>query len=313
VVLTVASADVGEAVVDSATLTFTPSNWSTAKTVTVTGVDDTVTDGPQSTAVTLSVAGGSDGAFAGLAPKVVNVTTTDDEIADFAITETQGSTVVTEGGSTDTFDVVLLSQPSSNVTIVASSPDGSEVTVSPASLTFRWQGNGNGAWNRPQTFIVTGVNDALADGDAVTLVVVAVDDATSDDVFDSAPDKTVPVTTLDDEVPGLSITESGGVTSVSENGSEDTFTVVLTAQPVSPVTVNVTSEDTGEVAVILPTISFTPQDWATPKTVRVAGVSDGLPDGPQSTEVVLVVDPASDPVYATAAPASVTVITEDID
>jgi len=309
--LTVSAANTGEITVDSVTLTFTPANWSTAKTVTVTGVDDTVTDGPQSTAVTIGVAGGSDPAFTGLAPKVVNVTTTDDEIADFAIIETQGSTVVTEGGSTDTFDVVLLSQPSSGtVTIVATSPDGGEVTVSPPSVTFRR--NGNGAWNVPQTFTVTGVNDALADGDVVTLVLVAVDDASSNDVFDSAPDQTVSVTTLDDEVPGLSITESNG-TSVSESGSEDTFTVVLTAQPVSPVTINVTSEDPGEVAVVLPSISFTPQDWATPKTVRVAGVSDGVADGPQSTDVVLAVDPTSDPVYATAAPASVTVITTDID
>ena len=39
-VLTVNSGDTGEATVDKGTLTFTPANWNTAQTVTVTGVDD---------------------------------------------------------------------------------------------------------------------------------------------------------------------------------------------------------------------------------------------------------------------------------
>ena len=55
VVILVSSADTGEATVDVSLLTFTPANWDTAQTVTVTGVDDDLDDGDQSTLITLSI------------------------------------------------------------------------------------------------------------------------------------------------------------------------------------------------------------------------------------------------------------------
>ena len=54
VVVSVGSADTGEVTVSPAQLTFTNSNWDTAQTVTVTGVNDSLTDGNQTTAVTVS-------------------------------------------------------------------------------------------------------------------------------------------------------------------------------------------------------------------------------------------------------------------
>jgi len=308
VTFTVTSADVGEAVVDAATLTFTPATWSTAKTVVVTGVDDQVADGPQLTDVTVAVGAGSDAAFLGLASQTVSVQTTDDEIADFAVTQTGGSTSVTEGGSSDTFTVVLLSRPASSVTITATSPNPGEVTVSPSSVSFP-----PGQWNSPRTFTVTAVNDAVADGNQVTLVVVSVDDATSNDLFDAAPDKTVSVTSVDDEVAGFTIVESGGQTTVSESGTTDSFTVALTAQPVSPVTLTITSGDTGEVSVVTTSVSFTSSDWSTPKTVTVQGVADGAPDGSQLTDVTIAVGPGAYPVYAAVSPQNVVVTTTDVN
>ena len=44
---------------------------------------------------------------------------------------------------------------------------------------------------------------------------------------------TVSATTVDDDTAGFTIVESGGTTSVNESGTTDTFTAVLTAQPVS--------------------------------------------------------------------------------
>ena len=55
VVITVTSGDTGEATVDKTSLTFTPANWNTAQTVTVTGVDDSSVDADQTTAITLSI------------------------------------------------------------------------------------------------------------------------------------------------------------------------------------------------------------------------------------------------------------------
>ena len=308
VTLTVVSADAGEVTPDSATLTFTPLDWDVPKTVLLTGVDDQNADGSQDTPITIAVDASSDAAFTGLAGQTVSVETTDDEVADFAITESGGSTSVTEAGSSDSFDVVLLSRPSSSVTLVAISPDLGEVTVTPSSVSFP-----PGQWNSPRTFTVTGADDAVADGNQVTLVLVAVDDASSNPVFADAPDKDVAVTTVDDEVPGFTIVESGGITSVDENGSSDTFTIVLDAQPASGVTLDVVSDDTGEVIVVTSSVSFTTSNWATPQSVTLQGVADGVTDGPQITAVTVSVDSSSDPIYAVLGTQSVSVETTDIN
>ena len=56
--------------------------------------------------------------------------------------------------------MVLNAQPTADVTIGLSSSDTTEGTVAPASLTFT-----TGNWNVAQTVTVTGVDDALDDGD----------------------------------------------------------------------------------------------------------------------------------------------------
>ena len=54
------------------------------------------------------------------------------------------------------------------MTIGLSSSDTTEGTVSPASLTFT-----PANWNAPQTVTVTGVNDAVDDGDIAYTIVTA--------------------------------------------------------------------------------------------------------------------------------------------
>ena len=53
VVIDVTSGDTGEATVSPSTLTFTSANWDIAQTVTVTGVNDDLVDGTQTTTITL--------------------------------------------------------------------------------------------------------------------------------------------------------------------------------------------------------------------------------------------------------------------
>src|SRR4030095_3921433 len=66
----------------------------------------------------------------------------------------------TEAGGQASFDVVLDSQPTADVTITITSTDLTEGTVSTSSLTFT-----NANWNVAQTVTVTGVNDSVDDGD----------------------------------------------------------------------------------------------------------------------------------------------------
>ena len=111
VVLTVTSDDTSEATVNSP-LTFTPANWDTAQTVTVTGADDSIIDGTITSTITIAVVDiTSDDNFDAVADQTVSVDTTDDDVAGFTIDELDGSIEVDESGTTDTFTVVLDAEP----------------------------------------------------------------------------------------------------------------------------------------------------------------------------------------------------------
>jgi hypothetical protein len=71
-----------------------------------------------------------------------------------------GGTTTSEAGGTASFNIVLKSQPSSNVTLNLASSNPQEGAVSTNSLTFT-----PANWNQPQSLTVTGVDDAGDDGD----------------------------------------------------------------------------------------------------------------------------------------------------
>ncbi|MEM7415427.1 MAG: hypothetical protein AAF389_08020 [Gemmatimonadota bacterium] len=309
VVLNVTSGDVGEVVVDQSTLTFTPTDWATPQTIVVTGVDDDVLDGPQPSAITFSVdAAASDDNFDPLPDTVITAITADDDVAGFTVTESDGTTVVSEGGTTDDLFVVLDAEPSSNVQISAASGDLGEATVAPPTLTFS-----PASWNTPQTFTVTGVDDATIDGSANTAITLAVVDAQSDDAFDPVADQVVTAITTDNDLPGISVVETGGSTEVSESGTSDEFTVVLDSEPTTDVVVNVTSSDPGETSPAPVTLTFTNANWNVPRTVVVSGVDDAIIDGTQSSTLSVTVDDALSDDQYDGLSAQVTANTTDDD
>ncbi len=117
----------------------------------------------------------------------------------FSVIQSGDSTTVSESGTTDTFDVVLFSQPSGNVVIDVTSDDTDEATVGPATLTFD-----DTNWNIPQTVTVTGVDDALVDGSQTSTTTLSIDPVlTTDDAFDSVRDRLVTVVTQDDDAASL--------------------------------------------------------------------------------------------------------------
>ncbi len=73
------------------------------------------------------------------------------------ITESAGSTNVTEGGTTDTYTIVLNAAPTGNVTITIN--PGTQLTVSPATLTFT-----PATFNTAQTVTVTAIDDVVIEG-----------------------------------------------------------------------------------------------------------------------------------------------------
>jgi hypothetical protein len=78
VTVALASSDVSEGTVSPDALVFTPANWNTPQTVTVTGVDDDVDDGNVAYIIVTTVSS-DDPNYNGMAAADVNVTNTDDD------------------------------------------------------------------------------------------------------------------------------------------------------------------------------------------------------------------------------------------
>jgi hypothetical protein len=202
------------------------------------------------------------------------------------VTESGGSTTVTESGETDNLAVVLETAPDSDVVVELVSGDATEVTPSPTRLTFT-----PATWNVPRTVTVSAPDDQILDGNVTTPLTLRVVDALTPSSFAADPDTTIQVLTVDDERAGFTVVESGGRTIVPEGGTAE-FTVVLDAGPLSDVVIRVTSADPSRVSVEPSLLTFTPENWATPQVVVVSGARDGKFDLFKRIDVIVGVDEA---------------------
>ncbi|HNP30348.1 MAG TPA: FG-GAP-like repeat-containing protein, partial [Nitrospirales bacterium] len=202
--------------------------------------------------------------------------------------------------------VRLGSLPTANVTIGLSSDDTTEGTVSPTSLTFT-SANGTTA----QTVTVTGVDDGVVDGDvAYTIVTAAATSTDADYSGRNAAD--VSVTNTDDDVAGIAVTPTTGLTT-TEAGGTATFTVVLDTLPLSPVTIGLSSSNTTEGTVSPASLTFSIVNGTTPQTVTVTGVNDSEVDGNVAYTIVTAAATSTDPIYNGRNAADVSVTNTDND
>jgi len=168
------SDNTNEGTVSPNALTFKPTDWNTPQTVTVSGKNDNLNDGDIAYNIITAPATSSDSKYSGLDAADVSVTNNDNDTPGIVVSPTDFLTT-SEAGGTATFTVVLITQPTANVVIDLTSSDTGEGTVSPATLTFT-----NSNWNTAQTVTVTGVNDALEDGDESFSIVTGSTSADND-------------------------------------------------------------------------------------------------------------------------------------
>ncbi|NOY90836.1 MAG: hypothetical protein GXP55_06450 [Deltaproteobacteria bacterium] len=306
VTIAVSSNDTTEGTVDLASLTFTAANWNAPQRVTVTGVDDFVADGNVGYTLVTAPAVSADSGYNGRNAPDVSATNTDDETAGVTVTPLTGLSV-TEAGGTDTFTIVLTSQPTADVTIGLSSADSTEGSVSPASVTFT-----SANWNGPQTVTVTGVDDALADGDQTFTVTTAAASSSDANYSGFAVDDVV-ATCVDDETAGVTVTvpNPGNPLNTTETGSTDTFTIKLNSEPFSSVTINLSSDDVSEGTVSPASVTFTAADWNVNQTITVTGVDDFVADGNQPYSIVTSAAVSADAGYSGLAVADVPALNTD--
>ena len=226
-----------------------------------------------------------------------NEVTTKKPIGSWTIAETSSSTSVSESGSTDTFTVVLATRvPDGNVIVDISSSDTGEVTVSPSSLTFS-----SDNYTTAQTVTVTGINDNLDDGNITSTITLTFNDSqSSDDSYEALDDKTISVTTTDDDTLGIAVTETNGSTDPQE-ADTDELDITLSSEPLADVTLSVASSDTTEVTVSPSSLTFSSGNYTTAQRVILTAVQDALIDGNTTPTVTFSVSSTVDAGYAALA------------
>ena len=245
VTVAVSSDDPGAATVRPPMLTFTPADYATAQTVTVTPVDDTDATDER---VTVSL----DASGAEYADTDQDVTVT---IEDNYVGLVLAPTVLTlDEGATRTFTVALATEPSADVTVAVSGAEDVSITDG-ASLTFTTTN-----YATAQTVTLRAAEDADGDDDTATVNLIASGGGYAD-VTGS-----VTATVRDNDPKRL--VHSPTSLEVDEGGS-DTFTVKLATEPTAPVTVTVTSDDT-DVTVSPTPLTFSTTDYGTAQTVTVS-------------------------------------------
>eukprot|EP01065_Artemidia_motanka_P011606 TRINITY_DN1628_c0_g1_i2.p1 TRINITY_DN1628_c0_g1~~TRINITY_DN1628_c0_g1_i2.p1 ORF type:complete len:3387 (+),score=920.26 TRINITY_DN1628_c0_g1_i2:713-10162(+) len=253
---------------------FSPANWNSAQTVTVTGINDCEADGDVPYSVNTVTISNSDRKYDNWFRASVQLVNLDEDAPGITVTPTTGLTT-SEAGTSAQFSVILATIPAADVTVSMASSDpgegsvAAEVVFTPTSCT-----------DLSKTITVVGVDDdpAFIDGD--TPYTVTLTATSSDSNYDGYSIPKVNLVNKDDDVAGVVVSPLRVTT--SENGANATFTVHLMSQPTMPVVFEITSNDTTEATVWHASypgkMQFTPTDWMVKQTVTVTGVDDDPPE-----------------------------------
>ena len=290
------------ATVSPGSLTFTPSNWSTPQTVTVTGVDDSSPGDSRSATITHSASGGG---YDAVKVPSVSVSVTDDD----GMVVSQEAVPVAEAGGTATYTVRLRTTPASNVIVTVSSSDERIARASPSTLTFTSSNSGTA-----QTVTVTGVNDDRDNGASRS---ARITNTPSGAGYSSDNSIHVAVTvTDDDDAPTLEI-RGGEATEGNAGTTRLTFAVTKSGATDQVVTVDYADAGTGTAtagtdytAVTAGTLTFAPNETSKTITVMVRGDVVSEPD---ETIVIALSNPlnATFPGGETTVMATGTIIDDD--
>ena len=303
VTLAVTSSAVTEGTTDVASLVFSPTDWSTPKTVTVTGKDDAVADGDRAYEVTLAKPVSADATYAALAATKVALLNEDDD-APGLLVSAPSPAHTTEAGGTASFTVRLRSQPTADGAVTVASNAPGEGVPSVAALVFT-----AATYATPQTVTVAGVDDDVDDDDRSYVVAVGPLES-ADALYAAVPKTDVALVNRDDDVGVLGPTPGPGATT-TEAGGQVTFTVRLASRPTAAVTVPVASSRAAEGTTDVASLVFEPEAWSTPRTITVTGADDAVDDGDQAYAIVLGTATSADAKYAGVNPTDVALTNVD--
>ena len=252
--------------------TLTVAAGATSATIPVAINDDSIAESAETVILTLT--GGTDYTLGSQTVHTLTITDNDGPPPGTPALVISKTTVSVSEGGTGSYTVQLATEPTGTVTVNIAS-DNTDVTVSPAPLTFN--PSGNNLWSTAQTVTVSAAQDSDALDDTATLthtatgygtvpaasVTVTVND---DETTTPTTPTTPPTTDPPDETPttptGPEITVQGG--SAVTEGGDAVFTISANPAPASALTVTLTVADDAN-------SDFLAQADEGEKTVTIAG------------------------------------------
>ncbi len=286
VTVNVTSANPADLTVSAASLTFTPANWDTRQTITVTALNDQVVEARERVDVTLSIAAGSSSEYLSASSQTVPNWIVDNPRRNESLVfvQTGGSSFVAEGGKSDTVQFYLSARPEFPVTVSIDS--NAQLTFDKTSFVFT-----SANWNVPQSVAVSAVDDFSVEYNHSSNIQFRCNATPGGGVLLPGDARwtfvnpTSSVNIVDNDAAGVVIEESAGDTQTTEgNVSTDSYTVRLSRVPngnvvVTPVSASVTAGQTISPA----SLTFTPANWNQPQTVTVTVVDDANVEGYTNT------------------------------
>ncbi|MGB0383995.1 MAG: Calx-beta domain-containing protein [Ardenticatenaceae bacterium] len=307
VTLSLSSSDSSEGQLSAQALLFAPASWHIPQTITVTGVNDDIADGPIAYTIVSAPASSTDSNYDGLNPADLAVTNSDDDQPDIIVNPTSGLETSEEGGQAS-FSVLLSSQPTADVTIFLTTTNSSEGTLQPTSLTFT-----SGDWSNSRQVTVIGEDDSVDDGD-ISYTILLNPAISADSGYNGRDPDDVSVTNLDNDSAGITVLPVSGLRT-TEGAQTASFSVRLESQPTHEVQLVLNSDNLseGRLSQNPMSLTFSPLNWNQPQAITVTGVDDSVDDGDVAYTIVTQAATSNDPNYSARNPADVALVNLDDD
>ena len=301
VTINLSSTNTAEGTVSPASLVFDQANWNQPQMVTVTGVNDAVTDGAVSYTIQLAPAVSGDSSYNGLDPADVSVSNLDNDVPQqVTVTGINAPSESLSGSVTFT----RLGEITADLTVAYSvggtAVAGSDYTGLSGTAVIP---TGSSSVTVP----IDPIDNYVATGNKTVIVNV------SDTVdYTAAAPGSATVTITEDDVLGITVFPAIGLIT-TEAGGTASFSIVLGSEPSADVTVNLSSSDTSEGQVIPSSVTFTPGNWNAAQNVTVVGVDDAAIDGDVAYSITTSAAVSGDPQYSGLAVTDVAAVNRDDD
>jgi len=306
--ISLSSSDETEGTISPSVVSFTAENWNVPQTITITGVDDDIVDGDQTYTIITGEIITDDSRYNGFNPPDINVVNSDNDASSITISPTNLSINETGERTSSPFNVSVNSQPSASIEIDITTGDSSEALISQNSgtpnTTLRLVFTETN-WSTAQTVIVTSQHDRENDGNQ-TIQINLSNVTSADPAYSNLPVDDVTVEVVDTDIATANFTPSQDLVT-TENLGQASFSVVLTKQPSSNVSFNLSSSNVAEGTIDKTSLTFTPVNFNSAQLVTITGVDDTTFDGTQVYTIVTDAMVSNDPDYNNVNPIDISV------